>query len=95
MAHMDCTICASAKGLKDRQELVEHMAIHRDNPDLMIEKIADYIAARETSREVAITIIITHNSEKLMYKNGMKGIANWPQARKPSQLASRGYSSHC
>ncbi|MFY9873883.1 MAG: hypothetical protein WAK17_29610 [Candidatus Nitrosopolaris sp.] len=36
---MDCPICTSAKGLKDRQELVQHMEIHRDNPELMIEKI--------------------------------------------------------
>jgi hypothetical protein len=49
---MDCPICASANGLKDRQELVQHMKTHRDNPDLMIEKIADYVAARETSREL-------------------------------------------
>jgi hypothetical protein len=49
---MDCPICASAKGLKDRQELLEHMEIHRDNPDLMIEKISDYRAARESSREL-------------------------------------------
>jgi hypothetical protein len=52
MDHMDCPICASAKGLKDRQELIQHMEMHRDNPDLMIEKIADYIAARESSREL-------------------------------------------
>jgi hypothetical protein len=52
MAQMDCPICTSAKGLKDRQELVRHMETHRDNPDLMIEKIADYIAAHETSREL-------------------------------------------
>ena len=43
---MDCPICTSAKGLKDRQELVQHMEIHRDDPELMIEKIADYISAR-------------------------------------------------
>lgn len=43
---MDCPICASANGLKDRQELVQHMKTHRDTPDLMIEKIADYVAAR-------------------------------------------------
>jgi hypothetical protein len=52
MAQMDCPLCTSAKGLKDRQELVKHMEAHRDNPDLMIEKIADYIAARESSREL-------------------------------------------
>jgi hypothetical protein len=39
MDNMDCPICASAKGLKDRQELVQHMEMHRDNPDLMIEKM--------------------------------------------------------
>jgi hypothetical protein len=49
---MDCPICTSAKGLKHRQELVQHMEIHRDNPELMIEKIADYISARESSREL-------------------------------------------
>jgi hypothetical protein len=38
---MDCPICTSARDLKDRQELVQHMEIHRDNPELMIEKIAD------------------------------------------------------
>ena len=43
---------SSAKGLKDRQELVQHMEIHRNDPDLMIEKIADYISAREGSREL-------------------------------------------
>lgn len=52
MGSMDCPICTSAKGLKDRQELVQHMEIHRDNPELMIEKIADYISARESSREL-------------------------------------------
>ena len=52
MAQMDCPICTSAKGLKDRQELVQHMETHRGNLDLMIEKIADYIAARETSRDL-------------------------------------------
>jgi hypothetical protein len=49
---MDCPICASAKGLKDREELVHHMKLHKNNPDLIIEKIADYIAAREGSREL-------------------------------------------
>jgi hypothetical protein len=49
---MDCPICTSTKGLKDGQELVPHMEIHRDNPELMIEKIADYISARESSREL-------------------------------------------
>jgi hypothetical protein len=50
---MDCPICASAKGLKDRQELVQHMEVHRNDPDLMIEKkIANYISARESSREL-------------------------------------------
>jgi hypothetical protein len=34
--------------LKDRQELVQHMEIHKDNPELMIEKIAAYISARES-----------------------------------------------
>ena len=52
MDKMDCPICASGKGLKDRQELVQHMEIHRDDTDLMIEKIADYISARESSREL-------------------------------------------
>ena len=47
---MDCPICASAKGLKDREELVDHMKLHNNNPDL--EKFADYIAAREFSREL-------------------------------------------
>jgi hypothetical protein len=28
------------------------METHRDNPDLMMEKIADYMAAHETSREL-------------------------------------------
>ena len=49
---MDCPICASANGLKDRQKLVQHMEVHRNDPDLMIEKIADYISARESSREL-------------------------------------------
>ena len=49
---MDCPICTSARDLKDRQELVQHMEIHRDNPELMIEKIAEYIAAYESSREL-------------------------------------------
>jgi hypothetical protein len=48
MAQMDCPIRVSAKGLKDRQELVEHMEIHKDNPDLIIEKIADYCSANRT-----------------------------------------------
>jgi len=34
---MDCPICTSAMGLKDRQELVQHIEIHRDNAELMIE----------------------------------------------------------
>ncbi len=33
--------------MKDRQELVQHMEIRSDNPDLVIENIADYISARE------------------------------------------------
>lgn len=49
---MDCPVCASAKGLKGREELVEHMKIHKNNPDLLIEKFADYVAAREISREL-------------------------------------------
>lgn len=50
---MDCPICTSAKGLKDRQELVDHLKLHKINPDLIIEKIADYIAVvREGSREL-------------------------------------------
>lgn len=49
---MDCPICASAKGLKDREELFDHMKLHINNPDLLIEKFADYIAAREISREL-------------------------------------------
>jgi hypothetical protein len=49
---MDCPICSSTKGLKDRQELVQHMEVHRNDPDLMIEKIVDYISARESSREM-------------------------------------------
>jgi hypothetical protein len=49
---MDCPICSSTKGLKDRQELVQHMEVHRNDPDLMIEKITDYISARERSREL-------------------------------------------
>jgi hypothetical protein len=48
----DCPICLSAKGLKDREELVDHMKLHKNNPDLVIEKFADYIAAREFSREL-------------------------------------------
>ena len=52
MDKMDCLICASAKRLKDRQQRVQHMEIHRNDPDLMIEKIADYISARESSREL-------------------------------------------
>ena len=46
---MDCPVCASAKGLKDREELVEHMKTHKNNPDLLIERFADYVAAREIS----------------------------------------------
>jgi len=49
---VDCPICASAKGFKERQELVQHMEIHRNDPDLIIEKIADYISTREGSREL-------------------------------------------
>jgi hypothetical protein len=49
---MRCPVCASAKELNDREEVVDHMKLHRNNPDLLIEKIADYIAAREFSREL-------------------------------------------
>jgi hypothetical protein len=48
----DCPICTSAKGLKDRQELVEYMKTHENNSSLIMEKFADYIAARESSREL-------------------------------------------
>jgi hypothetical protein len=44
--------CTSAKGLKDRQELVVHIKTHKNNPSLIMEKFADYIAARESSREL-------------------------------------------
>jgi hypothetical protein len=36
MDEMGCPVCTSAKGLKDRRELVEHMKTHKNNPDLMI-----------------------------------------------------------
>jgi hypothetical protein len=48
----DCPICTSAKGLKDRQELVEYMKTHENNPSVIMEKFVDYIAARESSREL-------------------------------------------
>jgi hypothetical protein len=32
----DCPICTSAKGLKDRQELVEYMKTHENNPSLIM-----------------------------------------------------------
>jgi hypothetical protein len=40
----DCHICTSAKGLKVRKELVEHMKTHKNNPSLIMEKFADYLA---------------------------------------------------
>jgi hypothetical protein len=40
----DCPICTSAKGLKDGQELVKHMKTHKNNPSLIMEKFADYMA---------------------------------------------------
>ena len=50
---MDCPICTSATGLKDRKELVEHMnASHKNNPELIIERFADFLATREGSREL-------------------------------------------
>jgi len=43
-------ICATAQ---DREELVDHMKLHKNNPDLLVvEKFTDYIAAREISREL-------------------------------------------
>jgi hypothetical protein len=38
------------KGMKDRQELVQHMEIHRNDPDL--EKISDYISAHESCNKI-------------------------------------------
>ena len=51
---MDCPICASAKGLKDRQDLVQHMEVHRNDPDLMIEKIAGDV--HESYNEITANI---------------------------------------
>ena len=48
----DCPICTSTKGLKDGQELVEHMKTHKNNPSVIMEKFADFIASRESSREL-------------------------------------------
>jgi hypothetical protein len=52
IVEMDCPICALSKGLNDKEELVDHMKLHKNNPDLVLEKFADYIAAREFSREL-------------------------------------------
>ena len=54
---MDCPVCASAKGLKEREELLEHMNLHKNNPDLLIEKFADYVAARELFRHRFVAVL--------------------------------------
>jgi hypothetical protein len=38
---MDCPVCASAVGVKTKEELVTHLNIHRANLDLLIDKFAD------------------------------------------------------
>jgi len=38
---MDCPVCASAVGMKTKEELVMHLNIHRTNLDLLIDKFAD------------------------------------------------------
>ncbi len=38
---MDCPVCASAVGMKTKEELVTHLNIHSTNLDLLIDKFAD------------------------------------------------------
>lgn len=46
---MDCPVCPSGKGLKDRAEIVKHMDLqHAGNVGLLIDKFADYIVAHES-----------------------------------------------
>lgn len=40
-SQMDCPVCASASGMKTKEELVTHLNIHRTNLDLLIDKFAD------------------------------------------------------
>jgi hypothetical protein len=42
---MNCPVCASAIGLKGKEEIVEHLKSHKKNPDFMIDKFADYMIA--------------------------------------------------
>jgi len=46
---MDCPVCSSGKGLKDKGEIVQHMSIlHKNNVDLLIDKFADCIVKKES-----------------------------------------------
>jgi hypothetical protein len=47
---MDCPVCSSVTGLKNKTDIVLHMGIHhKDNVGLLIDKFADYIVAKEGS----------------------------------------------
>jgi hypothetical protein len=46
---MNFNVCALATGLKTKEDILEHMTFeHMDNPTLLIQKFAEYIAAHET-----------------------------------------------
>jgi len=46
---MDCPVCSSGKGLKDKGEIVQHMSIqHKNNVDLLIDRFADCIVKKES-----------------------------------------------
>jgi hypothetical protein len=44
---MNCPVCVSAIGMKTKEELVMHLNSHKTNPDLLIDKFAHYIIAKE------------------------------------------------
>ena len=44
---MKCLVCTAATDLNSRKDLLDHMQAHRNNPDLLIEKFADYVAEHE------------------------------------------------
>jgi hypothetical protein len=45
---MDCPVCSSGKGLRNKTEIVLHLNQHKDNVGLIIDKFADYIVANES-----------------------------------------------
>jgi len=45
---MNCPVCGSATDLKTKEDILKHMTFeYMDNPTLVIQKFAEYIADHE------------------------------------------------